>query len=165
MPEKAGSDGFAFFLAGWYACTTDGSIPLDRCRKTSYLCPMKQFLTIVILLVFTLASSGYTLNVHYCCGKIDSISWKPRQSASCQHGTGMKDGPCCADRSVHLDVDDSVPAAPPEAPEPGLITLPTFLISLGVDPVVPAAYNTAAVCDSSPPAEPPLTILHCHFRI
>lgn len=126
---------------------------------------MKQLLTIAVLLVYSLASSGYSLNVHYCCGKIDSINVTPATSSSCQHGMEMKDGPCCADRSVHFDVDDTMPAGPVTAPLPGVYILPGLLLPADL---TPQAQETACLpffTDSSPPTQALLTVLHCNFRI
>lgn len=133
--------------------------------KTTYLCPVKQLLTIAVLLVYSLASSGYTLNVHYCCGKIDSINFTAATASSCQHGMEMKDGPCCADRSVHFDVDDTMPAGPVTAPLPGVYTLPALLLPAALVPQVEETACLPFFTDSSPPQQAPLTVLHCTFRI
>ena len=126
---------------------------------------MKQFLTIAVLLVYSLASSGYTLNVHYCCGKIDSINFTPATAASCQHGREMNDGPCCADRSVHFDVDDTLPAPTVAAPLPVLCTLPGLLLPAPVVAPVQEPACLTSFSDSSPPLPAPLTVLFCTFRI
>jgi hypothetical protein len=126
---------------------------------------VKQLLTIAVLLVYSLASSGYTLNVHYCCGKIDSINFTAATAASCQHGMEMKDGPCCADRSVHFDVDDTMPAGPVTAPLPGVCILPALLLPAALVPQVGETACQPFFTDSSPPIQAPLTVLHCSFRI
>ena len=64
---------------------------------------MKKLLVIVLLLVYGAASSGMTLHLHYCCGKLDKIDLAPVKHKGCgsEHKLGKKS--CCDNKELSIE--------------------------------------------------------------
>jgi hypothetical protein len=57
---------------------------------------MKKLVVILLMLAYGFSSSGATLQLHYCCGKLKSIEWAPVESKKdCGMGHKMGSKPCC----------------------------------------------------------------------
>jgi len=62
---------------------------------------MKKILVIVLLLVYGLSSTGMTLQLHYCCGKLKSVQLAPVQDPGCGNKHKMGSKPCCETKNIN----------------------------------------------------------------
>ena len=67
---------------------------------------MKKFLVFVLLMAYTVASAGVSLNYFYCCGKLKSVSLTPRNESpkKCGRMTGSSKRKCCENKVVRLQL-------------------------------------------------------------
>jgi hypothetical protein len=72
---------------------------------------MKQIVVIILMLIYGIASQGMTINMHFCCGKMDNINIQPADQNSCnmhkKAATSMKAEGCCKNKQVELKIKDS----------------------------------------------------------
>jgi hypothetical protein len=61
---------------------------------------MKKFLAIAMLLMYGFSSTGMTVSLHYCCGKLKSIDWTVPKHKSCDHKQSMGNKPCCETKLI-----------------------------------------------------------------
>ena len=61
---------------------------------------MKKLSIILLMLVYTLSSTGMTINMHYCCGKLDGVTFFPKKERSCKMGNHLKKSGCCNDKQI-----------------------------------------------------------------
>jgi hypothetical protein len=61
---------------------------------------MKKLFIIVLMLVYGLSSSGMTISLHYCCGKLDGVSFTGKQDKACKMGNHIKKSGCCNDKQI-----------------------------------------------------------------
>jgi len=131
---------------------------------------MKKILTILIALLYTAITSGFTVNVHYCMGKLAAVKFIQSNSAACPK-CGKKDGSnkCCRDeakffkmkelhQNVQLNVDlvNQLPVA----------ILDTSFPSLLMPEIEIAERNPMARPNAPPLIKPtPLYLLHESFLI
>jgi hypothetical protein len=66
---------------------------------------MKKFLVIILMLVYGLSSSGMTINLHYCCGKLDDISFFGKKDSQCPMGNHIKKSGCCNDKQISVNIN------------------------------------------------------------
>lgn len=74
-----------------------------------YICRvMKRILIFSLLLVYATVSCGLQINVHYCGGKLKTISFfnKNAKEKNCC-GRKMKSKRCCNDKTTFLKVNDN----------------------------------------------------------
>lgn len=73
---------------------------------------MKKALLFLLLLVYTLSSTGATINLHFCCGELDSVSLSAQKKDDCEKsGMGLSKERCCDNKHVELKVKtDQEPA-------------------------------------------------------
>jgi hypothetical protein len=64
---------------------------------------MKKIVVIALLLVYGLSSSGATIHLHFCCGKLDDISFSSTGPKSCSIKT-FSSSDCCKSKHVELKV-------------------------------------------------------------
>lgn len=127
---------------------------------------MKKYIVILLMLVYALPSTGASLHLHFCCGKLDDVSFSVKHKAGCtEQASG--DVACCNNVALDLKIDadqeplakllpqlNMVPALPPVVHH-GLASLPAL-----------AAYT--ANKNTGPPlaaAQAPAYIKNCVFRI
>lgn len=67
---------------------------------------MKKLLAILLLLVYTAASSGTVMSAHFCMGEFAGISIGEKQQDQCGY-CGMEDAGCCHDLMQIVKIDDS----------------------------------------------------------
>jgi hypothetical protein len=65
---------------------------------------MKKVFIILLMLVYGLSSSGMTISLHYCCGKLDGISFSGKQGKSCDMGNHLKKSGCCDDKQISATI-------------------------------------------------------------
>jgi hypothetical protein len=63
---------------------------------------MKKLFIILIMLVYGLSSSGMSVNLHFCCGKLDDISFSSQKEKGCtKDEDSFSKKRCCDDK--HLE--------------------------------------------------------------
>ena len=68
---------------------------------------MKRSLIFILLFVYTTLACGLNLQLHYCCGKLKSISFfETTDEGSCCGSKKMKSKDCCDDKTTYLKVKD-----------------------------------------------------------
>jgi hypothetical protein len=65
---------------------------------------MKRILVILLMLAYSLSSSGVTISLHYCCGKLDNISFIKVSTRTCNMGSCLKKTGCCNDKQISAKV-------------------------------------------------------------
>lgn len=74
---------------------------------TSYLCSiMKRLFFIFFSFLYLVSSAGVSFNVHYCGGKIKSISFFETDETNCC-GTKRKNKNCCKEKTVVYTVKET----------------------------------------------------------
>lgn len=68
---------------------------------------MRKFLIFTILIVYTGLASGINVQLHYCGGKLKSISLLGHHDENGCCGNKMKSKDCCANKHSFLKVKDS----------------------------------------------------------
>jgi len=63
---------------------------------------MKKCLLILILLSYSIASFGVSLNYFYCCGKLKTVTITKTTAA--EKCTGNKKKDCCKNKKVHIQL-------------------------------------------------------------
>ena len=63
---------------------------------------MKMCMLILLMLVYGLSSTGMTLQVHYCCGKIKKVDWLSAPEKKCGNEHKMGSLPCCETKQVTI---------------------------------------------------------------
>ena len=130
---------------------------------------MKKVLVTILAFTYLAVSSGATLNLHYCMGKLVSWDLSHQQDAKC--GTcGMKKAGhkgCCKDehKTFQIDKDQkTTESAFHYLPLFSDVIIPTYGALAGL-PVSSIAINYPT-SHAPPPIRPiPIFVLHCHFRI
>lgn len=127
---------------------------------------MKRVTILALALVYLAMAGGVVVNVHYCMGRIASVTLGYAQSDRCED-CGMENAGCCKDEVVVVKVDDShalapatvLPALPPatlSSQPPG----PRLPLALRLSPLVlPEGYPPGAPDGRS------ICILNSVFRI
>jgi hypothetical protein len=67
---------------------------------------VKKLLAILLLLVYTAASSGTVMSTHFCMGEFAGISIGEKQQDQCGY-CGMEDAGCCHDLMQVVKIGDS----------------------------------------------------------
>jgi hypothetical protein len=63
---------------------------------------MKKLFIILIMLVYGLSSSGMSVSLHFCCGKLDDVSFSAQKEKSCaKDDESFSKKRCCDDK--HLE--------------------------------------------------------------
>jgi hypothetical protein len=125
---------------------------------------VKKFLAILLLLVYTAASSGTVMSAHYCMGEFAGISIGEKQQEQCGY-CGMDDAGCCHDLLQVVKIDDSQ-------------LVKTSLVTFDYKYVVPPIKQTFPIVilfkegknkfnqrSSTDPPGPPVYLRNCVFRI
>lgn len=70
-------------------------------------CDLKKATSILLIFIFLLSSSGFSINTHYCKGKIKSINIV--FSGNCKSCCGKKKMPkdCCKDKTENVKIKDN----------------------------------------------------------
>jgi hypothetical protein len=125
---------------------------------------VKKILSILLLMVYTAASSGTVISAHYCMGDLAAVSFGERDSHGCEF-CGMEDEGCCHDLPQVIKIDNSVLESQVIA---GFDFSPAFSSVLFFD-----HYNISFTCKTPNTKsffhrqfiKPPPYLLNCNFRI
>lgn len=116
-------------------------------------------------MLFGISSSGATVQLHYCCGKLKSISFGSIAEKDCGMQGKMGSKPCCETKSVSAkeqsnDHEVYTIALGVKAPvEPLVLEQVAPELFIAEEPV-----NTPVI-QSSPPLIKDISLLNCVFRI
>ena len=129
---------------------------------------MKKLLTTILFILYFIASSGATIRLHYCGGKV--VEWGLGKSKSNDDkcpGCGMKDKKgCCHDKETTIKISNnyqqSISNFQISTPQ---FTLSDFLLKEDITliNVLPEPANIQL--NFSPQATPLLYLSNCVFRI
>ncbi len=67
---------------------------------------MKKYLFIILSFIYLIVTSGFTLNYHYCGGKLKKVSFVSNNEKGCC-GNKMKSKGCCKDKHSFFKVKDN----------------------------------------------------------
>lgn len=127
---------------------------------------MKKFLVILLLLVYGFSSSGMTVNLHYCCGKLKSISWSSAPEKGCGSDHKMGSKPCCETKQISGKEHGDQEVQPFVSKK--LVHFTEVLFPPAEASVVKHQPMKSGFATLAPPpnlSSPPLFILHCVYRI
>lgn len=72
--------------------------------KYSFVPDMKKLFAIMLLLMYGFSSTGMTLHLHYCCGKLDAIDLSPVEDGHCGGDHKVVKKTCCDEKQVSLKI-------------------------------------------------------------
>ena len=75
-------------------------------KKNVYFTSMKKFLTLLMLMIYLLGTTGVVLSKHFCGSKVSHISLLGKKKP-CKCGKVKMPKSCCKDTSVKLSADDN----------------------------------------------------------
>ncbi|WP_341837757.1 hypothetical protein WJU16_07790 [Chitinophaga pollutisoli] len=128
---------------------------------------MKKFLTICIAGLYTLITSGFSVNVHYCMGELASVDLHDTHDEGCNKCGMPVKGDCCKDEAHFVKYDDSHQAAkagtnlPAPSPAVLMVLQPDWQAIAAVSP----AFTVWAPINAPPPTGIPLYKQFCLFLI
>ncbi len=64
----------------------------------------KKLLIILLMAVYGVSSSGFTLYMHYCCGKLDKVDLSYSDNKKCPLSFQASDKNCCANKQVEIKI-------------------------------------------------------------
>jgi hypothetical protein len=128
---------------------------------------VKKLFLILLILVYGVSSSGMTLHIHYCCGKIDRVDVVPVKKDNCAMGHDKPMKNCCDEKQLSLKLKSE------QNTKAGIKLVCKILqpdkIHYNNETVIIQGNKCtiAGVIDSyhPPAASVPPNILHCVFRI
>lgn len=72
-------------------------------KDSLYLCIVKKFLVILLLIVYSASAIGTTINMHYCMNKISDWSFSSKKKDKCAK-CGMSNNGCCKDEKKEIKI-------------------------------------------------------------
>jgi hypothetical protein len=129
---------------------------------------MKRFITILLAFLYITLTSGFTVNAHYCMGKLASVNFKSQADDVCNMcSKSGKKGKCCKDEYKYckVDVSSHQVAKVQQSSEPSVkvLSLPVIIVP------VPALIVTHLTTfnNHGPPDydHTPLYIQYCTYLI
>lgn len=127
---------------------------------------MKKLAAILIALLYTAITSGFTVNLHYCMGKLAGVKLQAHADKHCDKCG--RSGKCCKDEIKFCKAEFSHEAAAKvqviTAPVAMDLALPVIILPV---PPVAASSHFTAYDHHAPPGRglTPLYIQHCTYRI
>ena len=64
----------------------------------------KKFIIAILLIVYGVSSSGTTLYIHYCCGKLDKIDFSTSSNKNCPFASQSFGKGCCDCKQVQIKI-------------------------------------------------------------
>jgi hypothetical protein len=129
---------------------------------------VKRFLVIAILLSYSIASFGINLNLFYCCGQLEAISFDAPQKEKRGCNTEEKEG-CCENKTISVkkiqDTQNSSEQIVLQLSAPQL--LPAIVHQPNHKGIAIAITGDSAPFYTEPPPDlfPSRRILFCVYRI
>jgi hypothetical protein len=127
---------------------------------------MKKLFIIVLMLVYGLSSSGMTITLHYCCGKLDGVSFTGEQEKSCNMGNHVKKSGCCNNKqiSASLTSDQQLAAKWVHSAKQTIAAPVYYITNTSFKDHLVSTDRLARGTPEHPPSVP-LFIKNCVFRI
>ncbi len=129
---------------------------------------MKRFITILLAFLYVTLTSGFTVNAHYCMGKLASVDFKSHADDICNMCSKPgKKGKCCKDEYKYCkaDVSSHEVAKVQQNSEPSVkaLSLPVIIVPV---PALTVTHRTAVNNHGPPECGPiPLYIQYCTYLI
>jgi hypothetical protein len=125
---------------------------------------MKKFATIIIALLYTAITSGFTVHAHYCMGKLAGVNFKASTDVCGKCG---KSGKCCHDEFKFCKVNvqhEIVKVQQTIVPATKDLSLPVIILPV---PAINSSISFIVYRDHAPPGDglSPLYIQYCTYRI
>ena len=124
---------------------------------------MKKLVALLMIMLFGFSSSGATVQLHYCCGELKSVSFGSVQEQACGMDADMNGEPCCETKSVGGKQQDHElynitfgSAAPVEAP--------VYYVPMQQKPFTLPVLQQPVIA-ASPQLPGDIFLLNCVFRI
>jgi hypothetical protein len=124
---------------------------------------VKKLFAILLIMLYGVSSTGATVQLHYCCGKLKSIKIGSAHVKDCGNGFMMGAKPCCETKEIKsksVDQQDVTILLGTKAP----VEAQTFFTST-FSAGTPVADVHQQADYTSPPLVQPIFILNCVFRI
>lgn len=129
---------------------------------------MKRFITILLAFLYITLTSGFTVSVHYCMGKLASVNFKSQPDDVCNMCSKPgKKGKCCKDEYKYckVDVSSHEVAKVQQNIEPSVKALSLPVIILPVPALTVTHFNTFNNHGPPDPEHTPLYIQYCTYLI
>ncbi len=121
----------------------------------------------MLMLVYAISSSGTTLHIHYCCGKIDKIDFKADKRDHCPFDKKLSQKSCCDNKEVEFKIKGDYKAEiEAKVLFKDITAYVSFLHAAFEEPLFISNY-LFHFSDASPPlsASMPLYIFDCTYLI
>ncbi len=131
---------------------------------------MKKVVLTILAFTYLAVSSGATINLHYCMGRLISWDLSPTQQSTCDN-CGMeknvhKKG-CCKDEKKVLQIEKDQKAAE-QAYQFAAVSSEAIITTYAALPAVPVSSVVIGQPSDHAPPRPgnlPVFLLNCNFRI
>ncbi|KIO78897.1 hypothetical protein TH53_00885 [Pedobacter lusitanus] len=131
---------------------------------------MKRILSILLLMIYTTASFGFSVKQFYCCGQLKSVSLTLKQAVNEQCSKGNEKDGCCKNQFHNLKVKDSHTVSD-EVSSPAKYFTDLHLITFNTFYQGPVLTDVQRIVINNPTNAPPLNhgvpiyIFNCIYRI
>ena len=130
---------------------------------------MKKFFVTILALVYLTVSSGATVHLHYCMGKLMSWDFSAKSKSKCG-SCGMekrRHKGCCNDEQKMLKVDKDQKVSESAFQFLSISSGAIAISFTGLQPVYPSSVVTDNPYPHAPPrlGAVPIFVLNCNFRI
>jgi hypothetical protein len=127
---------------------------------------MKRIALLFFAFLYLMPAVGFSINVHWCGKKINSVSIGHLKADNCPCGKKMKRN-CCSDFHTFVKLDDSHKAAPTVSVAANKLTQPVTLAAFGViqnNTLIRSFIHFDLYCPSVL-CGPPVYLRCCNFRV
>ncbi len=124
---------------------------------------MKRISAISFSVLYFLLTAGFTMNIHYCLGKIESVSIIPVADNCCCSDTGMDMG-CCGNETMifQFSPDDQLVQSDNTVFKAPLLEIIEIASIRSIDHEDHERV-TLKICNSPPPEEIPIWLKNSNF--
>lgn len=132
---------------------------------------MKKFLGLILAILYMGSSTGATLHLHYCMGKLVKVQLWHKEDNKCSHcGTGagkLCARSCCKDEHKTVKLEKDQKATENAIHLSDLAAIATPVSYIGVSQVYPVSIIEEYPVSNAPPrsSKVPSHIANCIFRI
>jgi hypothetical protein len=124
---------------------------------------VKKLFAILLIMLYGVSSTGATVQLHYCCGKLKTIKLSAAPVKDCGNKQKMGSKPCCDTKEIKAKSQDQQDVYTFSV-APNAVELPTFFTEVNSGFAFHPLYFPQAAY-SSPPLSKSLFVLNCVFRI